>query len=238
METVDVGLVPERHSKGSLLSRPVKDQRKRTRSSAMATKDSRKSCSDTYRGVDRPIEVRNEEKRLVESASAGDQEAFAKLYDRFVNKIYKYIYYKIGSSSDAEDLTAQVFLKAWEAIGKYMWTERPFSAWLYRIAHNLVVDYFRTKCELTPLDDLPTLEERGPSPEDVTQRHLTADALRRAITRLTPDQQHVVILRFLEGYPTEQVAEILGKQPGAVRTLQHRALVALSGVFRRGAERL
>ncbi len=182
--------------------------------------------------------LRSDERKLVERACDGDRRAFAQLYDRFVDKIYRYIYYKVGSLSDAEDLTAQVFLKAWEAIGTYQWTERPFSAWLYRIAHNLVVDYFRTKRDLSSLDELPSLEERGPSLEELTQRHLTADTLRRAIARLTPDQQQVILLRFLEGYSTEQVAQIMGKQPGAVRTLQHRALAGLSGVFRRGAEKL
>lgn len=181
---------------------------------------------------------RSEEKQLVERASARDRQAFAQLYDRFVDKIYKYIYYKVGSSSEAEDLTAQTFLKAWEAIGGYQWTERPFSAWLYRIAHNLVVDYFRTRRETTNLDDLPSLEERGASLEEVTELHLTAQVLQRAIRHLTADQQQVILLRFLEGYSTEQVAQLMGKQPGAVRTLQHRALVGLSFVFRKGLEKL
>ncbi len=178
------------------------------------------------------------EKALVERAIKHDRVAFAQLYDRFVDKIYKYIYYKVGNKTDAEDLTGQVFLKAWEAIGHYRWTERPFAAWLYRIAHNLVVDHFRTRKDSTPLDDILSLEHPGTDLDEIIQHHLTADVLRHALRRLTRDQQQVIILRFLEGYNTAEVAEMMGKQPGAVRTLQHRALAGLNLVFRHGAERL
>ncbi len=184
------------------------------------------------------MSVIDEERMLVLRAAKHDPEAFALLYDRFVDKIYKYIYYKVGTKSDAEDLTAQVFLKAWEAIGKYRVTEHPFSAWLYRIAHNLVVDYFRTRRDAVPIEEATRLEEKQADLDDLTEAHLTAETLQRAISRLTRDQQQVIILRFLEGYSTEQVAEIMGKGQGAVRTLQHRALAGLERVFRRGAEQL
>lgn len=182
--------------------------------------------------------VLDEERALVLRAAGHDARAYAELYDRFVEKIFKYIYYKVGSKSDAEDLTAQVFLKAWEAIGKYRLTERPFSAWLYRIAHNLVVDHFRMRREAVPIDDVTRIDEKEPDLEDLTQRHLTAETLQRAIRRLTSDQQQVIILRFLEGYTTEEVARIMGKGQGAVRTLQHRALAGLARIFRRGSEQL
>ncbi len=180
----------------------------------------------------------DDERTLVLRAARHDSEAFAQLYDRFVEKIYKYIYYKVGSKSDAEDLTAQVFLKAWEAIGHYRLTGRPFSAWLYRIAHNLVVDHFRMRREAIPIDDVMRIDEKEGDLDDVTQRHFTAETLQRAIHRLTVDQQQVIILRFLEGYSTEEVARIMGKGQGAVRTLQHRALAGLARIFRRGSEQL
>ncbi len=181
----------------------------------------------------------NEERALVQRAIRHDREAFAQLYDRFVDRIFRYIYYKVGARAEAEDLTAQVFMKAWEAIGHYQWMDRPFAAWLYRIAHNIVVDYFRTRRDISSLDEMPFIEEENAaSLEEITQRHMTAEVLRRAISRLTQDQQRVIILRFLEGYSTEQVAQILDKQPGAVRTLQHRALAGLSNIFRKGSERL
>ncbi len=178
------------------------------------------------------------ERGLVLRAARQDPAAFAQLYDHFVEKIFKYIYYKVGSKSDAEDLTAQVFLKAWEAIGHYRLTERPFSAWLYRIAHNLVVDYFRMRRESVPIDELLRIDDDDADLDDLTQRHLTAETLQRAIRRLTTEQQQVIILRFLEGYGTEEVAKIMGKGQGAVRTLQHRALAGLARIFRRGSEQL
>lgn len=179
-----------------------------------------------------------DEKACIRRAAKRDARAFAQLYDHFVDKIYRYIYYKTGSRSDAEDLTAQVFLKAWEAIGNYRLTERPFSAWLYRIAHNLVVDYFRMRRETMPLDDVTADEARDADLEDLTQRHLTSEALQRAIRRLTNDQRQVILLRFIEGYSTQEVALIMGKGQGAVRTLQHRALASLGRIFRRSPEQL
>ena len=176
------------------------------------------------------------ERELVLQATKHDQAAFVQLYDRFVDKIFKYIYYRVGNQTDAEDLTSQVFMKAWQAIGRYEWTERPFAAWLYRIAHNLIVDHFRTRREAIPLEDAADLEERGASLHEILEEHLTAEALRRALHRLTPDQEQVIILRLLEGYSTTEVAAIMGKQEGAVRTLQHRALAALRLVFRQAKE--
>lgn len=167
------------------------------------------------------------ERELVALAIRRDHAAFAQLYDRFVDQIFRYIYYKIGSRTDAEDLTAQVFMKAWEAIGNYRWTDRPFAAWLYRIAHNLIVDRFRAHHESDPLDEITSVPESGASVEEVVEGKLTGEALRVAIRRLTPDQQQVIMLRMLEGYDTAEVAAIMGKQEGAVRTLQHRALAAL-----------
>lgn len=227
---------------GTWTNRQVRNSPRNQRRMPLIARESSSSRTLTRAGAlsERPdiAKKRGDERMLVERAARRDRRAFAQLYDRFVDKIYKYIYYKVGSSAEAEDLTAQTFLKAWEAIGGYRWTERPFSAWLYRIAHNLVVDYFRTKRETASLEELPSLEERGTTLEEVTEQHLTAEVLRRAIGHLTSDQQQVILLRFLEGYSTEQVAQLMGKQPGAVRTLQHRALVGLSALFRKGTETL
>ena len=101
------------------------------------------------------------ERTLVLQATQYDQLAFAELYDHYVARIFKYIFYKVGRQDEAQDLTAQVFLKAWEAIGNYQWTDRPFAAWLYRIAHNLVVDHFRAYQAPVSLDDIHSLEEPG-----------------------------------------------------------------------------
>ncbi len=177
--------------------------------------------------------VVNEERTLVQRATRRDPEAFARLYDRFVDKIFKYIYYKVRTASQAEELTSQVFLKAWESIGNYRWTERPFAAWLYRIAHNLVVDYFRTHHQAVSLEDLPLSDDHADDVDELAVKNLDAEMIRQAITRLTDDQQQVIILKFLEGYETEEIAELMEKEPGAVRALQHRALIALQKIVRK-----
>ncbi len=177
-------------------------------------------------------DVVNDERALVQRAVRRDAEAFARLYDHFVDKIFKYIYYKVRTTSQAEELTSQVFLKAWESIGSYRWTERPFAAWLYRIAHNLVVDYFRTHHQAVSLEDLSITDDNA----DVDQaavKHLDAEMVREAITKLTDEQQQVIILKFLEGYETEEIAQLLEKEPGAVRSLQHRALIALQKIVKK-----
>src|SRR5512142_478607 len=138
---------------------------------------------------------------LAERAARHDRQAFAKLYDLYVDRIYKYIYYKSGRTDEAEDLTAQVFLKAWEAIGNYKWEGYPFSTWLYRIAHNQMIDYYRTHRETFPLD---TARARisGVDPVEAAEHSFTSRKIREALQHLTHDQQREIILRFLEGYST------------------------------------
>lgn len=179
-----------------------------------------------------------EETALVLQATKHDHRAFVQLYDRFVDRIYRYVYFKVGSSTDAEDLTAQVFLRAWEAIGKYQVTGRPFTAWLYRIAHNLIVDHHRARRETVSLEETSPLEAPGTSLEEITQQHVNSELLRQALRRLTPDQQEVLLLRFLEGYSVAEVAQMMGRSRGAIRTLQHRALAALNRVLKSRADRL
>ncbi len=157
-----------------------------------------------------------------------DSAMFAHLYGCYVNKIFRYVYGKIGKFAEAEDLTAQVFMKAWQALGRYRRTEYPFSAWLFRIAHNLVVDYFRTRRETLSIEGLPFEIDAGTESLDtVAQRTLTATDLRKAIAQLTEAQRQVIVLKFLEGYSTGETARIICKDEGAVRALQHRALIAL-----------
>lgn len=167
------------------------------------------------------------ERSLVLRAVKHDNQAFARLYDRFVDKIYRYIYFRVSSTALAEDLTAQVFLKAWSNIGHYRWTKRPFAAWLYRIAHNLTIDHIRTNRATLSIDNLELKDESAQNLDDIVQQHLTAETLQSAIRRLTESQQKVITLKFLEGYNTMEVAHLMHKDAGAVRALQHRALSAL-----------
>lgn len=174
----------------------------------------------------REVTVANDERRLAERAARRDRAAFDKLYGLYSTKIYRYIYYRSGRTDEAEDLTAQVFLKAWEAIPNYRWEGYPFSTWLYRIAHNRVIDYYRTHHETLPIE-AAYAQHTNVDPFEAAERVFISNSIRTAVQRLTRDQRRVITLRFLDGYSTSEVAAIMGKEVDAVRALQHRAMHAL-----------
>ncbi len=171
------------------------------------------------------------ESELLQRAIRHDAQAFGELYQQHLNQIYRYIYYKVGSAPEAEDLTEQTFLKAWEAIERFREQGVPFSVWLYRLAHNTVIDYHRTRHEAVPLDDLTDTEDGQSNPDQVVAVRLDVQTLRKAIARLTAEQQQVIILRFVQGLSHSEVGAIMGKNEGAVRGLQHRALSALHEIL-------
>ena len=156
-----------------------------------------------------------------------DQEAFGELYDRHVVRVYRHIYYMVGNAAEAEDLTAQTFLRAWEAIERYQVRGAPFVSWLLRIAHNLGVSYLRSKRESSELHDgiVDTKERRDP--EWSYQQTAEEELVREAILKLREEQRQVIILRFIEDLDYKEVAEIIGKSVAAIRVIQHRALNSL-----------
>jgi RNA polymerase sigma-70 factor, ECF subfamily len=161
-----------------------------------------------------------------------DPNAFGELYDRFVERVYRYLYFRSGSHPEAEDLTEQVFLKAWEAIGRYRWQGRPFLAWLYRLAHNTHIDHVRThKPTLSLNNDEHPVELASAAAAVELRRTLDADLLARALAQLTLDQQHVIVMKFMDGLDNEQIAQTLNKREGAIRALQMRALMSLRRVL-------
>ena len=170
---------------------------------------------------------------LVRQAVVRDRQAFAALYDRYFDPIYKHVLYKVGRRAEAEDLTAEVFLRAWQAIDRYRIGQQPFGAWLYTIAHNAVVDHYRSRRAPPEMDVNTADEDIFIDPVAVAELRVTREQLRRAIRRLRPEHQQVIVLRFIDelGYP--EVASIMGKSEGAVRVLQHRALRALSELLSR-----
>jgi len=183
------------------------------------------------------------ERLLAARATEGDRAAYGELYERYVDRIFRYIYFKVGDRGQAEDLTSQTFMKAWDAIGDYEWRDHPFGAWLFRIAHNLVVDYHRARRDHLALDDASRqLEARasrdGIRPERVLAEALTMERVRHAIGRLTEEQQQVLVLRFFEGLSTGEVADSMGKRRGAIRGLQFRALSALRDLLHREQDEL
>jgi RNA polymerase sigma-70 factor, ECF subfamily len=165
---------------------------------------------------------------LVDRAKEGDRDALEELYLIHFDRIYSYLHVSVGNRHDAEDLTTQTFLKMLESIGKFRWQSAPFSAWLFRIAHNLAMDHFRAARRWQPEEEVPE-----PEPDESTSAEAGAlDSIGRKsmlelIEELSPEQQQVLTLKFVFNFPNADVATILGKTEGAIKSLQHRALVSL-----------
>ena len=175
---------------------------------------------------DKHAETEAAEVLLVQKAVNRDPDAFGRIYDMYVDRIYRHIYYRVGNVADAEDLTQQVFLKAWQAIDRYKKTASPFLAWLMTISHNLVIDFYRTKKDKIYLDAEVTADAPTSSPERVAETRFDQQQLRRAILQLHGDQQQVIMMRFVEGFEFKEIASLLGKSEGAIRVILHRALVS------------
>jgi len=173
-----------------------------------------------------------DERILVQQAIRHDSEAFAGLYDRHVVRVYRHIYYMINDQKEAEDLTAQTFLQAWEAIGRFQPRGAPFASWLLRIAHNLAVSNLRARKGDAELHESLIDEGLPRNPEAVAERQAEEERVRQAVLRLGDDQRQVIILRFVEELDYKEVAEILGKSVAAVRVIQHRALCALRKIMK------
>jgi RNA polymerase sigma-70 factor, ECF subfamily len=165
---------------------------------------------------------------LVLLAKGGDADAFGQLYEAYLDKIYRYIYFRVTDEQTAEDLISQVFTKAWENLNRYQPSGRPFIAWLYTIAHNTVIDHYRTRKDTVPIENTLSLASDAPSPHEQVELHFEADNLRAALHTLTPEQQQVVVLKFIAGMSTDEIAGQLRKSAGAIRALQMRALQALA----------
>jgi RNA polymerase sigma-70 factor (ECF subfamily) len=170
----------------------------------------------------------NEEETLAH-ASQGDRDAFGQLYERYVERIFNYVYYRTGNLHDAEDLTARVFQRAMNHIKNYTDRGVPFSAWLYRIAHNLVANWHRDRSrkQEIPLDDLPVLPAKSDHPERNLVRSQEEEALLRMIRRLPPERQNLLILKFVEDLSNAEIGLIMGRSEGAVKSLYHRTLLSL-----------
>lgn len=158
-----------------------------------------------------------------------NQEAFGALYERYVQKIYNYVYYRTGNHHDAEDLTAMVFYRAMGHIQNY--TERgiPFQAWLYRIAHNLVANWHRDRGrrKIIPLEDYVGPGPQIEAPDQLTETEEEREILLDTLRRLPAERQQLLILKFIEKMPNAEIGEIMGRTEGAIKSLYHRTLSAL-----------
>jgi RNA polymerase sigma-70 factor, ECF subfamily len=167
---------------------------------------------------------------LVERAQAGEADAFGRLYDQYSDTVYRYIYYRVGGKATAEDLTSETFLRALRRISTFTWQGRDFGAWLVTIARNLVADHFKSsrfRLEVTTGEMLDA-NEVARSPEDSVLESLSNAALLQAVRRLNPQQQECVTLRFLQGLSVAETARVMGKNEGAIKTLQYRAVRTLA----------
>lgn len=169
------------------------------------------------------------EDQILDQAINGDEEAFSLLYQDNVKKIYSYIYYRTGNTYEAEDLTARVFQRALKHITRYKKTNVPFSAWLYRIAHNLVANWHRDnqRRKEVPIEDHLDLGSHTDIPDDQYEKKQEVEVLLRAVRKLPSDRQMVLILKYVEDLSNKEIGDIMGKSEGAVKSLYHRTLLDL-----------
>jgi RNA polymerase sigma-70 factor (ECF subfamily) len=167
-------------------------------------------------------------RELVARGQQGDRDALEELYLIHFDRIYSYLHVSVGNRHDAEDLTTQTFMKMLEKIGSFKWQSAPFSAWLFRIAHNLAMDHFRSRRRWQPEEEVPEPPgEEEPSAELTAMQTIGRESMLKLIEGLSPEQQQVLTLKFVFNLPNAEVAAILEKTEGAIKSLQHRALVSL-----------
>ena len=166
--------------------------------------------------------------QLVQRAQQGRREALEELYLLHFDRIYSYLHMSVGNRHDAEDLTTQVFLKMLESIGKFRWRSAPFSAWLFRIAHNLAMDHFRANKRWQPEEEVPEPDPgEGSAAEEEAFESIGRESMLQLIERLSREQQQVLTLKFVFNFSNGEAATILDKTEGAIKSLQHRALASL-----------
>ena len=156
-------------------------------------------------------------------AQNGDPGAFAHIYDHFSTKVYRFIYFRVNHKEVAEDILSDTFVKAWQKINQINAPEA-LSGWLYQIARNNIIDYYRIKKETISLDDVSdTLEDLG-NPVDALNSSIQQKRILNVLHRLTDEQQQVIKYRFFEDLTSEEIAQIMDKTQGAIRVIQHRAI--------------
>ncbi len=182
--------------------------------------EERRSSVPPGRGLD-------DEAFLFQRAVAGDQKAFAKLFDRFIDPVYKYIYFNVGNQSLAEQLTARVFMSAWQRLRQGTRVQLSPGAWFYRLAHIAIAEHSHVEIA----SEYRGNDGHGEATPSAEKEPLTA------LAQLGDEQRQVLVLRFMVGCTTEQIAQILGKQPAAIRSLQYHGLNGLGGILGKGAEK-
>lgn len=173
--------------------------------------------------------IDGEEKLLIMNAIKGEASAFGSLYDKYQPRIYRFIYLKVGHREEAEDLCHQVFLSAWQNISNYKFKGFSFSAWVYSIARNKIIDYYRTKKHHQNIDDVKIIIDAGPH-KDFDSK-IEKENLKKAIQKLSQAEQNVIILRFVEDLSLKETAEVLNIGEIFCRVKQHRAIKKLKRIL-------
>ena len=174
------------------------------------------------------------EQNLIERAIQGDKEAFGLLYNHYQPQIYRFIYIKVSERAEAEDICHQVFLKAWQNIERFRYQKLPLSSWLYRIARNQIIDVYRTKKIELSLERVKEVAVDNPGIEKEIDSKKEIEKIRKALKQLKPEQQDVIIMRYIEEMSPKEIALALKKTPTAVRIIQHRALKGLRQILNHG----
>ena len=179
------------------------------------------------------LEVRNAEAILIDRAVAGDRNAFSALYDTHVTRVYHHTYYLTSNTVLAEDITQEVFIKAWKSINKYTRTGAPFIAWLNTIARHLVIDHYRSKKREIPVEEAPVIIDNDSNPGILAEASFEREHIRKAVLKLKGVKQKVILMRFISGMSYREIGEALHKKEGAVRVIQFRALKDLKAILER-----
>lgn len=164
---------------------------------------------------------------LIKQAQVGDSESFGKVYDLLLDKVYRFIYFRVGKKEEAEDLTETVFLKAWQGLKNYQDDGVPFEAWIFRIARNLVIDYYRTKKQLISIEGIKETKSNDLTPEEQTELKLTYESVLRGLEKLPDSYKEIIVLKFIEEKTNDEISTILQKPVTHIRVLQNRALKKL-----------
>ena len=170
----------------------------------------------------------------VAKAIDGDVEAFGQLYQLYIDRIYRYVYYHVGDKMTAEDVTDEVFIRAWKSISSCKGREQTFSAWLYRIAHNYSIDVIRKNRKEISFENVNVADDSDPEKE--AEDNLDLQNVLEAVKSLPDPQKQVILLKFIDDFENDEIGRIMGKRQGAVRALQMRALVSLRKKFNSGAD--
>ena len=173
-----------------------------------------------------------EETLLIRKAASGEANAFARLYDFYVDEVYRFIFFRVSNEQIAEDLTSQLFVKVWDKLDSYEPRGVRFGAWLFQIARNMVIDYYRTRKETVALEDgaLTKPDPQANVAKNV-EKKLEGERMRAMLEHLTDDQREVITLKFIDGFSTNEIAEVMKKKPGAIRALQMRGLQQLAKIM-------